>query len=249
MSDTDVEGTPDEAEVRDEDVTAPDGEVEARDDDLAFLPTGGHHEADWKRSMVIVLPLVLGLLVVAAIGAKMLVAEVPDPAADPAEAYAVPADSLCWDGSDKPADGCPVPSGRTGLRWVFPSFRPNDLGCRNVLPDYPRSTRPQMYECLVTVDGEPVAITYNQLTQATRGRMSYEALYGVPPEDVEDDGGRRLLWTEGDDVGADGDYDLAVMYPALPFSVEISSGSAEARDAALASVVLFRASDDVMDHP
>jgi len=249
MSDTEVDGTAgDEAvEERDEDVTT--SEDPTRDDGATFFPTGEGHEGERARTLLVVLPLVLGLLLVAAIGARMLVAEIPDPATPTTDAAAIPADSRCWDGSTKPADGCPVPDGRAGLRWVFPSFRPNDLGCRNVLPHFPKSTRPQMYECQVTVTGEPVAVLYSQLTQTNRGRASFEKQYGAEPEAVGDDLGRRLLWTEGDDPGTDGDYDLAVMYPALPFAVEISAASPEARDDALEKVVKFRANDDVMDHP
>ena len=249
MSDTEVDGTTpdDDVEVRDEGVTTPD-DADARDDDLTFFPTGEHHETDWVQSLLIVGPLVLGLLVVAAIGARMLVADVPDPAAGPGDVV-IADNSLCWDGSDRPDDGCPVPSGRAGLRWVFPSFQPNNLGCRNVLPQFPRSTRPAMYECEAGVDAGAAAIVYSQLTQVNRGRVSFEKLYGAQPEEIDDAFGRRLLWTEGDDAGADGDYDLAVMYPALPFAVEISADSAQARDQALDTVVRFRASEDVMDHP
>ncbi len=47
---------------------------------------------------------------------------------------------------------------------------------------------------------------------------------------------------------ADGDYELAVLYAELPFSVEVSAESAEARDEALESLIEFRAADDVIDH-
>jgi hypothetical protein len=234
MSDTEVDKHPDD-EV---DVEA--GLVRYSSDDPPA--------ADWARVAWIVVPLVVGLLVVATIGARMLVAEIPDPAEGPAP-ESVPANSFCWDGANKPAEGCPVPSGRSGLRWVFPSFQPNELGCRNVLPDFPASTRPAMYACDVSVSGGPATIVYSQLTQVARGRVSLEKQYGGPAEEIDDEFGKRLLFTEGKNAGTDGDYDLAVMYPALPFAVEVSAASADARDEALESLVRFRASDDVMDHP
>jgi len=257
MSDTEVDGTPnDEVDVRDEEVTTPvdevdaqvDAPVDAPDEQVTFFPTGEQQAANWLRSLLIVVPLILGLLVVAAIGARMLTAEIPDPSGDPATEVEPP-NAFCWDGSDKPADGCPVPAGRPGLRWVFPSFQANDLACRNALPDYPKSTRPAMYECVVAVGDGSVTVIYSQLTQVNRGRTSFEKLYGVEAEEIEDAYGKRLLFSEGDDPGADGDYDLAVMYPALPFAVEVSADSEETRDQALDSVLKFRASDDVMDHP
>ena len=228
MSDTEVDGTPDGVEERDESVTYSHDE---------------RHAAGWLRSALIVLPLVVGLLVVAAMGSRMLLADIPDPSTDPAaESVTV----RCWDGEIRPDEGCPVPTGRAGLRWVFPSFRPNELGCRDALLEFPKSTRPTMFACDVETDAGPVTIIYSELTQVARGRAFLEKQFGGPGEDVEGD--RRLLWTEGDDPGADGDYEAAVMYAALPFSVEVTADSAEARDQALESLITFRAADDVMDH-
>ena len=229
MSDTEVDGTPDD--------------VEERDDGVAYSHDEGQ-AADWVRSALIVVPLVIGLLVVAGMGARMLLADIPDPGTDPTTAETVVV--RCWDGALKPDEGCPVPDGRAGLRWVFPSFRPNELDCRNALVDFPKSTRPSMYACEVEATSGPATVVYSQLTQVARGRASFEQLYGGEGSEVEGD--RRLLWTEGDDPGADGDYELAVMYAALPFAVEVSAASAEARDEALESLIKFRPADDVMDH-
>ncbi len=227
MRETEVDGTP--------------GEVEEPDENAMFSP-GERDAGGWLRSALIVLPLLVGLLVAAAMGARMLLAEIPDPTDPAAETVTM----YCWDGEVRPDEGCPVPSGRAGLRWVFPSFRPSELGCRNVLEEFPKSTRPAMFACELDVDGSPVTIIYSQLTQVARGRATLEKQYAGPGQEIA--GERRLLWTEGDDPGPDGDYELAVMYAALPFSVEITGDSAQTRDEALETLVRFRPANDVMDH-
>lgn len=227
MSDTEVDGTPDDVEERDTSVAYSHDERDA---------------AGWLRSALIVLPLIVGLLIVAGVGARMLLADIPDPASD---ATSESATVRCWDGEVKPDEGCPVPTGRDGLRWVFPSFRPNELGCRNALIEFPRSTRPTMFICDIEVAAGPATLVYSELTQVARGRASLEKRFGG--EGVEADDERRLLWTEGEDPGANGDYELAVMYAALPFSVEVTAETPEARDEALEQVK-FRAAEDVMDH-
>ncbi len=230
MSDTEVEDTPDD--------------VEHREDSLVPYSTDERRAAGWLRSALVVVPLVLGLLVVAAIGARMLTAEIPDAGEEATNAQAP---ERCWDGDPKPDEGCPVPSGRAGLRWVFPSFRPNELGCRDARPDFPRSTRPAMFMCVSEVGSGEVTVLYSQLTRVDRGRASFEKTFG-DPEELDDELGKRLLWRDGDEPGADGDYDLAVMYAALPFAVELSAASPEALDEGLESLVRFRNADDVMDH-
>jgi hypothetical protein len=225
MSDTEVDGSPDDVEERDENVTYSHDERRA---------------AGWLHSALIVLPLIVGLLVVAGMGARLLLAEIPDP--DP---VAEPAVEHCWDGAVKPDAGCSVPEGRAGLRWVFPSFRPNELGCRDARFESPRSKRPTMFACEVELDAGSATIYYSEHSRAKQGRAFLEKTFGGPGEEL---GGDRLLWTEGDDPGPDGDYKLAVMYAELPFSVKVNSASAEARDEALDSLVEFRAAEDVVDY-
>ena len=219
MSDTEVDKTPDD------EVDVETGLVRYSNDDPPA--------ADWARSGLIVVPLVVGLLVVAAVGARMLVAEIPDPGHGPGAPRPSRRTRSAGTAPTGPTTGCPVPSGRAGLRWVFPSFRPTELGCRNVLPDFPASTRPSMYACEVAVDGGPATIIYSQLTQVARGRASLEKQYGGTGRADRRRVGKRLLWTEGEDPGADGDYELAVMYAALPFAVEVTAASARRRDEAL----------------
>jgi hypothetical protein len=193
------------------------------------------------RTALVLLSPVVGLLIVAAMGSRMLLADIPEP--EPA-AETVPV--RCWDAAVPPDDGCPTPTGRAGLRWVFPSFRPNDVGCRNAAPEFPKSNARTLFACEAEVDAGPLTIHYSELATDAERQAFLEKKFGGPGEAVEDES--RLLWTEGDDPGADGDYELAVMYADLPFSVEVSAGSAEARDEALASLIEFRAADDVIEH-
>jgi hypothetical protein len=228
MSDTEVDETPDG--------------VEQRDESVAY----SHDERDVAgriRTALVLLSLVVGLLVVAAVGSRMLLADIPDPGTDPP---AEPVTVRCWDGDVRPDKGCAVPTGKAGLRWVFPSFRPNDLGCRNAAPEFPKSNARTMFACEAELDAGQVTILYSELTEDDQRRAFLDEKFGGPGEDVE--GEDRLLWTEGDDPGTDGDYELAVMYADLPFSVEVSADSPEARDEALESLIEFRAADDVIEH-
>lgn len=227
MSETDVDGTPDDVGVRGE---------ESPDADIARGPGRG-------RSSLIVLPLIAGLLLVAALGARMLLAEIPDP--EPVEQVA---EVTCWDHETGPAEECGIPTGRAGLRWVFPSLRPAELGCRNLLLDHPELKRPTMFECEGRTRPGPVTITYSELNGVEEARTYLEEKYGFPPEEVDGDVGRRLLWTERDEPGDD-DYELAMMYADLPFGVEVRAGSAEARDRALNSLVRFRPEDQISVRP
>jgi hypothetical protein len=195
------------------------------------------------RLVLIIVPLVAGVLVAAALGARMLLAEIPDPTAADG-----PADVTCWDGGTGPAEDCTIPSGRAGLRWVFPSFRPDDLDCRNVLRERPELERPVMFECEDRVGAGAVTLTYSEFPGVEQGRHYLEREYGVPPEEVDDAGVRRLLWTEGDEPGG-AVYELDVMYAEVPFGVEVRAESAKARDRALASLVEFRPEDQISVRP
>ena len=228
VSDTEVDDTPDGVEARDESVTY------SHEERIA---------AGWVRTALILLLLVAGLFVVAAMGSRMLLADIPDPGTDPAaETVTV----RCWDGAVRPHEGCATPTGRAGLRWVFPSFRPNELGCHNAIREFPKSNARTMFGCETELEAGRLTILYSELTEVAKRQAFLEKRYGSPGEEIEGEG--RLLWSEGDDPGYDGDYELAVLYAEAPFSVEVSAESAEARDEALESLIEFRAADHITDH-
>jgi hypothetical protein len=230
MSDTEVDGQPEDAAERNEPST-----------ESADVRRGGGGAG---RAALVVVPLAIGLVIAAGVGARMLLAEVPDRSA--AEA---PPEAVCWDGEPQPEGGCEMPTGRAGLRWMFPSFeRATDRHCRDVLPDSPKSTRPAMFECSGEVPSGSVRIIYSQLTDVERGRANFEKEHGGPPEEIDDQLGRRLLWSEGDNPG-NHVYELDVMYAELPFAVEVRARSAAARDEALERLVRFRAEDGSFVRP
>lgn len=231
MSNTEVDGQPGDVTERHEPVSEP------------AEPTEVQRGSGAGRAVLVVVPLVVGLVITAAVGARMLLADIPD-----RTVQQPPAEVLCWDGETRLVEKCGTPTGRAGLRWMFPSFKPADLGCRDVLPDYPKSTRPAMFECRGNVPSGSVTITYSQLTSIEGGRAHFEKKYDGSPEKLDDALGRRLLWTEGDDPG-NGFYELAVMYAELPFAVELRARSAAARDAALERLVRFRPEDDAFVRP
>lgn len=195
------------------------------------------------RAVLVMAPLVVGLVIAAAVGARLLLADIPDRSATEA-----PAEVPCWDRVTRLEKDCGSPTGRQGLRWMFPSFKPADPRCRDVLPDFPKSSRPAMFECRVDVPSGSATITYSQLTTVERGRGYLEKVFGSPPKELDDALGRRLLWTEGDDPG-NRVYALAVMYAELPFAVEVRARSAEARDEALDRLVRFRPEKDASVRP
>ena len=228
MSDIGLDGTPEGVADRGE--LAPDS---------AEVRSG----SDRWRSLLIILPLVAGVFVAAAIGARMLLAEIPDPAA--AETTS---DVRCWDGVSAAPAECTVPSGRAGLRWVFPSFRPDEIDCRNALRAQPELKRTTKFECDDRVSTGQVTITYTEFENVGQGRRYLEKDYGFPPETVTDGGARRLLWTEGDEPGG-AVYELDMMYAEVPFGVEVRAVSAKVRDKALDSLVRFRPDDELSVRP
>ncbi|HET9422703.1 MAG TPA: hypothetical protein VFO49_16295, partial [Nocardioides sp.] len=191
------------------------------------------------RAVLIVVPLIAGLLVVAGIGARMLLADIPDPEPPPTVA-----DVTCWDGTTRPAEDCTTPSGRAGLRWIFPSFKPDLLGCRNVLLEHPEFRRPTMFECEGSVPSGRVTITYSELNGVAGGRAYLEKEYGVAPDEIDDE---RLQWT--DSGVTDGIYESDVMYADAPFAVEVRARSAQARDDALDALIRFRPADHITVRP
>jgi hypothetical protein len=225
MSDTEVEGAKDHLEAQGERL------AEAKE------TVGG--APGRLRAVLVVVPLIVGLLVVAGIGARMLLADIPDP-----EPETEVADVTCWDGKSLPAEDCSSPTGRAGLRWVFPSFKPDLLGCRNVLLEHPEYKRPTMFECEGSVATGSVTITYSELSGVPAGRAYLEKEYGVAGDEIDGD---RLRW---DDSGVnDGIYESDVMYADAPFAVEVRARSAQARDDALESLIRFRPADHITVRP
>lgn len=192
------------------------------------------------RTPLVVLPLVGALVVSGGIGAQLLLEQVPGPRAEP--------DTVrCWDG-ERVVDGrdCGLPEDVEGLRWVFPSFQPDEDECRDVLVDNPTFNRPAMWECTVEIGGAPVVITYSQLTGVKPARAFITREYGDAERvTVEADNGtpvryewRRRLGAD-DPQGREG-FVVTAMYVEHPYAVEVLADDRALREDALATIVKFR---------
>ncbi len=177
------------------------------------------------RTPLVVLPLLAGLTAVGGVGAMMLTEEIPPP---------VPRTQVaCWDGTG--ADSvktCTTPSGVDGLRWVFPTFRPQRDDCIDVLVSHPEYLRPAMYECDFRFPQQSVSVTYNELADVEAARKYFAKQYPDAEREVvksAEGTAYRYLWRQETDEG----YALAAMYIDYPYAVEIVAKSAKARDAAL----------------
>ncbi|WP_341926006.1 hypothetical protein [Nocardioides psychrotolerans] len=190
------------------------------------------------RTPLVLLPLIGALVVSGGIGARMLWEQVPGPEPEAATVR-------CWDGelSTQPQD-CGLPEGVAGLRWVFPSFQPDEDDCRDVLLDNPAFTRPTMWECTVEVGGAPVVITYSELTGVKPARAFIQREYGDAERlTVEADNGTpvRFEWRrELDEEDGSAGFVVTSMYVDLPYAVEVRAEDRVLREDALATAVRFR---------
>lgn len=185
------------------------------------------------RTTVVVLVLLAGLVAAGAAGASLLFAKIPSTVTDPVTV-------TCWDGKERDADDCGRPTGVRGLRWVFPSFRPGEPGCRDVLEEQPEFAGPTRWACRLEVAGSRVVVTYSELPEAERGLDAVRRGYGdVDPTTVETRDGSLLRYEWRRPVG-DG-FEVLAVYADHPYAVEVRAGDEMLRDEALARVVRFRA--------
>ncbi|MDO9498136.1 MAG: hypothetical protein Q7J48_20700 [Nocardioides sp.] len=186
------------------------------------------------RTTLALLVLLAALVAVGAVGVRLLFAEVPAKGPDPVTVS-------CWDGEQRTnPNACGRPTGVPGLRWVFPSFRPGDEGCRDVLDDHPEFQGPTMWACDVEIAGSPVLITYSELTEVEESLAYLERSYAdVDRTTVKTTGGRpvRYEWRRPFEDG----YVLISVYAEHPYAVEVRAEDEVVREDALATVVKFRA--------
>lgn len=188
----------------------------------------------WRTTLVL-LTLVSGLAVVAGVGANMLFAEVPGKGPAPKTV-------TCWDGEQRTDPGdCGQPTGVRGLRWVFPSFHPEDAACRNVRAEHPDFQGPTIWACEVEIAGSPVLITYSELTGVKESLAYLEDAYaGVRRTTVRAGEGDRPIRYEWRRPFEDG-YVVISLYVDHPYAVEVRAEDEVLREDALATVVKFRA--------
>lgn len=186
------------------------------------------------RALIVLVPLVVGLLVAASIGASKLWAELP-------ERVAPPPDVTCWNGSTAPLTECPPPTGKGGLRWVFPSFRAQDAQCREIRRPASDRARPVEFTCDLRLDQRPVTVVYSVRTSVTQGLAFLERSYGSDP--AAD--GELLVFRDRrpDDEGS---YRLTAAYAEHPYSVTVQAPEPGLRDTALAELVEFRPAERLL---
>ncbi|MFB9315355.1 hypothetical protein [Nocardioides plantarum] len=205
---------------------APDGETGERNVVLRTLLR--------LRSVLVLVPLLAGLLIAAAIGAGMLWADIPD-------RQLTGPDVTCWDGQSAPVTDCTEPRGRRGLHWVFPSYQIRDERC--VPLERRGSSSPYQVACALRFDQRPVTVTYTARSSADDLLKALRASYGAKP--VSEADGERLVF-RGSSAGSNGLYRVTVAYAGHPFSVTVEAPDRRVRDTALDELVTFRPADQVV---
>jgi hypothetical protein len=179
----------------------------------------------------VLVPALAGIAYGGAVGAQMLWAE-PDSAVAPEAAV------TCWDGSAGTGDDCPPPTGRDGLRWVFPSFRPAEQRCRRVVYEDAGAMGPLEFACRQRIEGSRATISYSERSDLDRGLAYFAQRYDdVDVRRVAD--GTRLLYRD-DTPRPDGSYEVTVAYAAHPFAVTVSARNERLRDTVLEESVRLR---------
>lgn len=190
------------------------------------------------RAGIVLVPLLVGVLVAASIGASKLWADIP-------ERSRAEAPVTCWDGSSATLGECPVPAGRAGLRYVYPSFRAaDDDGSCSAVPRRGRGKdRPVEFACALRFDQRPVTVVYSARSSLQRGLNYLRRLYQAPAVPEADD--ERLVFRaqEPDELGV---YRTTVAYADHPFSVTVEAPDVDVRDLALGELVQLRPADRIL---
>ncbi|GAA5140307.1 hypothetical protein GCM10023340_00230 [Nocardioides marinquilinus] len=189
------------------------------------------------RAVLVLVPLLAGLLIAAAVGANMLRAE-------PERDDTVP-DVTCWDGAQRPAAECTEPTGVAGLRWVFPSVDPDE--CRQVQARGKNAASVVQLVCRTTFAAQTVRITYTRRPSAGASKAALRKSFGnAEPSTAA--GGDRLSYRARDGDGLL-TARVGVTYADHPFSVIVEAPDSGLRDRALRSLVRFRPADQVRVRP
>lgn len=191
---------------------------------------------------VVVLGLMLTVVLVGgAIGARMLLADPDDSSSGPRV--------RCWDGKELARDDCSQPTGQRGLRWVFPSFRPQDGSCRDLAADDDGALA-TTWKCDDRIGGRPVQITYAEFDSAAAGLdlLGQQYADGIRRDVVLDGEPYRFVYRPSAESGSDG-FELASAYQDHPFGVSVLAETSQDARAALENLVRFRPPDLIPGRP
>lgn len=173
----------------------------------------------WRTALVL-LPLLVGLGVAAYVGGTLLW-----PTLDEKASGTDSSGPTCWDGTQvEAAEECPLPTGRAGLRHVFPSFTPGRLECRNELAEDPALRRPTMWTCDQGLS-RPFSVTYSQMSDLGSARRSLRRLHGGPgAAERTDDGQVRERWAATRVAGSDPQlFSGSILLRGAPYAVTVTA--------------------------
>lgn len=179
-----------------------------------------------RRTTMIVVPAIVLLVVFAGIGARLLWAGTPDDR--------TAADVTCWDRTTRPVDECPELSGVVAVGWLFPTFKPQQDSCVNLLEDSDENQREQMWRCRVQTKAGAAEVVYSQLKSVDQAMGFYDRTMGSGNRTETEEAGEvvRYVWRDGKKA--------AVLYADVPFSAEVSAKTERARDGVVDSFLRFR---------
>jgi len=131
----------------------------------------------------------------------------------------------CWDGTvAKQTQDCPTPSGRPGLRWVYPTFQSDQPPCQLILRTK-RANVVRGYFCPFTFRNPREGIRYNEWTSAVAARDVMSRDYNPWPErGVEQEGYTWSVWIRRSEDES-GRFSAAMVYRDWPFSAESVSNT------------------------
>jgi hypothetical protein len=151
------------------------------------------------------------------------------PSADPTDPPA-PSGGTCWDG--RPTTSlrlCGLPEGARGLAWVFPSFARDRAQCHkaSVNPDsYPVV---DSYECFQRALGEPVTVTYDEVTDTEQTERWLLARLGpAHMHEIPGVHGGRCIFKDGVSRPAR----ITGMYDRFPYVVSVYAATPQAANRA-----------------
>ena len=132
----------------------------------------------------------------------------------------------CWNGRvEERTGGCATPSGKEGLRWVYPSFHP--AACRRTWR--PLSPEKELgYFCPFTTANPREGIRYSEWTSATAAREIIAGDFAPWPEQsVEREDYTWSVWIR-ESKDEQGWFSSALAYRDWPFTAEVVSNTPRA---------------------
>lgn len=181
-------------------------------DELVPLCETGRHGPSRRRTALVALPLLAGLVVAGGVGGRLALSPGQD-------AVAADGGVTCWDGEPaETIEDCRRPRGIAGLTWVFPSFDRERLECVDELVSHPEYTRPTMWTCAQAVGGRAVDVTYSEVTGIQDALRFLDRLHGP---DARSTGPAAYSWSPT--VTRSGAWVASLLLRDVPFSVTVTA--------------------------